>query len=190
MVCLLAEDPPLLEWLDFSSEDERCLMPEHRSPLSWTRSLGAQVHATPWPLGCWHRTGLLGSQAGWTCFVRNGFSLWAMSFLTFYIPGGHRVWLALTGAAWIPGPHSHHDTSTTSDQWLMAKYSSGDPQSTLAPACGDLTHVVQSAGSSGALNRLLGLDNSCRRSKVLEQPPHSGAHVKDETPEQPSVSLY
>lgn len=139
MVCLLAEDPPLLEWLDFSSEDERCLMPEHRSPLSWTRSLGAQVHATPWQLGCWHRTGLLGSQAGWTCFVRNGFSLWAMSFLTFHIPGGHRVWLALTGAAWIPGPHSHHDTSTTSDQWLMAKYSSGDPQSTLAPACGDLT---------------------------------------------------
>lgn len=62
-----------------------------------------------------------------------------MLFLTFHIPGGHWVWLALTGAAWIPGPHSHHDTSTTSDQWLMAKYGSGDPQSTLAPARGDLT---------------------------------------------------
>lgn len=34
-----------------------------------------------------------------------------MLFLTSHIPGGHRVWLA-----WIPGPHSHHDTSTTSDQ--------------------------------------------------------------------------
>lgn len=89
-----------------------------------------------------------------------------MLFLTSHIPGGHRVWLALIGAAWIPGPHSHHDTSTTSDQWLMAKYGSVDPQSTLAPACGDLTRcpVSRELGSpespSGAGQELQKKDSS------------------------------
>lgn len=163
------------------------MLPEHRSLLSWSRSLGAQVHATPWQFRPWPLLPPSQVPSWLELFCQKWPWLVATLFLTLHIPDGHGVRLALTCAAWIPGPHLHHDTSTTSDWWLMARCGSADPQSTLALACGNLTHCPVS-GELGSSETPYGVGQQLQ--KVLERPPPSRAHVKDEAPEQRSGSLY